>query len=212
MALCRMPILHEPLRSSVSLQVIYASCENTKIKSQEQVLGFLIFLERAMGLEPTTAAMARRYSSQLSYARGLLVREVFYIFFWKIKFFQQEQKHLDSCIRRNDRNEKIFCIIVSFLYNPCDVQLVPVVKWNNKALLRLSHKFDSCRGHQHILISIRYSVWILVDFSFCTFSRSHYNSPCNIPLATSERVFYQKIGLEFREAIYLRGFGVPSNS
>lgn len=31
--------------------------------------GFLIFLERAMGLEPTTAAMARRYSSQLSYAR-----------------------------------------------------------------------------------------------------------------------------------------------
>ncbi len=28
-----------------------------------------IFLERVMGLEPTTAAMARRYSSQLSYTR-----------------------------------------------------------------------------------------------------------------------------------------------
>ena len=29
----------------------------------------LISLERAMGLEPTTATMARWYSSQLSYAR-----------------------------------------------------------------------------------------------------------------------------------------------
>ncbi len=40
------------------------------------------FLERAMGLEPTTAAMARRYSSQLSYAR---VREPLYIFLIKSK-------------------------------------------------------------------------------------------------------------------------------
>lgn len=38
---------------------------------------------------------------------------------------------------------------------------------------------------------------------FCYFSCSHYNHSRSIPLATSERVFYQKIGLEFREVIYL---------
>ncbi len=43
-----------------------------------------------MGLEPTTAAMARRYSSQLSYAREYLVREALYIFFLEIKFLKQE--------------------------------------------------------------------------------------------------------------------------
>ncbi len=36
-------------------------------------------MERAMGLEPTTAAMARRYSSQLSYARKKY-KGILYIF------------------------------------------------------------------------------------------------------------------------------------
>jgi hypothetical protein len=40
-----------------------------KIKNPHFCGDFFDFLERAMGLEPTTAAMARRYSSQLSYAR-----------------------------------------------------------------------------------------------------------------------------------------------
>ena len=49
--------------------------------------GELFFkLERAMGLEPTTAAMARRYSSQLSYAREEYERHFIY-FFEKSSFY-----------------------------------------------------------------------------------------------------------------------------
>ncbi len=41
-----------------------------KYKNSYESRSFLGFLERTMGLEPTTAAMARRYSSQLSYVRA----------------------------------------------------------------------------------------------------------------------------------------------
>ena len=52
-----------------------------KIKIPRTSLGIVYFLERAMGLEPTTAAMARRYSSQLSYAR---TPDILWIF-WKMQ-------------------------------------------------------------------------------------------------------------------------------
>jgi len=40
-----------------------------------------------MGLEPTTAAMARRYSSQLSYAREDWYEGILYIFLKNQEFF-----------------------------------------------------------------------------------------------------------------------------
>jgi hypothetical protein len=122
-ALRRAPALSLKMPNSIGIFDARFSSHSDSI-FEKKILHFrgeLFFkLERAMGLEPTTAAMARRYSSQLSYARGLLVREAFYGFLWKIKFFQKEQNTLDSCLRRNDRNERIFCIIPSFLYNRFD--------------------------------------------------------------------------------------------
>lgn len=58
-----------------------------KITSRRRDEILVFYLERAMGLEPTTAAMARRYSSQLSYARTsvFLERDGLYTFFIKIK-------------------------------------------------------------------------------------------------------------------------------
>ena len=59
----------------------YATSPNENpIRLRQTRFDFL--LERAMGLEPTTAAMARRYSSQLSYAR---VRAPLYIYLVKSK-------------------------------------------------------------------------------------------------------------------------------
>ncbi len=52
-----------------------------KTKSHPKRMRFDFSLERAMGLEPTTAAMARRYSSQLSYAR---TPDILWIF-WKMQ-------------------------------------------------------------------------------------------------------------------------------
>ena len=63
-----------------SILVPYAPKLKKKIPSYGMRFDFS--LERAMGLEPTTAAMARRYSSQLSYAR---VRAPLYIFLIKSK-------------------------------------------------------------------------------------------------------------------------------
>ena len=67
------------LQRSIRILVLIAIA---KIKIPRINLGIRYFLERAMGLEPTTAAMARRYSSQLSYAR---VRAPLYIFLIKSK-------------------------------------------------------------------------------------------------------------------------------
>ncbi len=64
------------LQKSVRILVLIAIL---KIKIPRTSLGIIYFLERAMGLEPTTAAMARRYSSQLSYAR----EQLYYIYFSK---------------------------------------------------------------------------------------------------------------------------------
>jgi hypothetical protein len=58
----------------------FSSQNRQKIKNPHFHGSFLDFLERAMGLEPTTAAMARRYSSQLSYAREDWYEGILYIF------------------------------------------------------------------------------------------------------------------------------------
>ncbi len=49
-----------------------------------------------MGLEPTTAAMARRYSSQLSYARTKGIVYIFYFFQEKIKNPLKELRGFDD--------------------------------------------------------------------------------------------------------------------
>ncbi len=56
-----------------------------------------------------------------------LVREAFYGFFLEIKFFRIYWVGLDSRLRRNDRNRRIFCIIPSFLYNRFGLALSPFV-------------------------------------------------------------------------------------
>lgn len=52
-----------------SERTLYKINEKARKNPYIQRRDFDFSMERAMGLEPTTAAMARRYSSQLSYAR-----------------------------------------------------------------------------------------------------------------------------------------------
>ena len=67
----RRPALSGKIPRAVGIfpSILVSYTPNLKIKIPRTSLGIVYFLERAMGLEPTTAAMARRYSSQLSYAR-----------------------------------------------------------------------------------------------------------------------------------------------
>ncbi len=55
----------------------YATSPEKKSNLEVETRLFRNYLERAMGLEPTTAAMARRYSSQLSYARTQNILSIF---------------------------------------------------------------------------------------------------------------------------------------
>ncbi len=78
----RLSSLSEWLRSllinrSDSRPILFSNLEKKKAPTLWALFHFQ--MERAMGLEPTTAAMARRYSSQLSYAREMHER-ILYIF------------------------------------------------------------------------------------------------------------------------------------
>jgi hypothetical protein len=66
-----------PRAVGIFLSILVPYAPILEIKIPRTSLGIVYFLERAMGLEPTTAAMARRYSSQLSYARE---QEIYYRF------------------------------------------------------------------------------------------------------------------------------------